>query len=258
MIPHAMQWASDGPSPFFLMMITSVTHDPYQVPLHFGPPKDTARDNYIQTLQYTDHFLRELHDSMQKQGLLDNTVFCILGDHGESFRVLGRRSRWVPYEEVLRVPWIIWWPDRIRVGQRVDWPCSQLDVAPTLLTLIGYDVSEAGFDGRDAMVPLPVDRRLLFASWPADSPRGYLEGTRKYVYWPYNRKLFMHDLATDPGEETPVIVEGAEAAGVINDIKRWEQSTLVEIPARRFEHEFVFGHWRVFASGRSAWAYYVP
>jgi len=182
----------------------------------------------------------------------------VLGDHGESFRPDARRGRWVPYEEVLRIPWIIRWPTHVPAGRRVDWPCSQMDVAPTLLSLIGFDVSEAGFDGRDALTPVEPDRRLYFSSWFARSPLGFVEEDRKVVYWPYLRKVFEYDLGEDPGEKDPQLLQGSERESIIADIGRWQQGSTLRFSAKRFRKRLLFEHWYAFSSGRSAWSYYVP
>ncbi|MHC4092404.1 MAG: sulfatase family protein, partial [Planctomycetota bacterium] len=258
MIEPAFAWAEAGPQPFLLMMITSVAHDPYEVPSCYGQATGDRFSYYLQTIRYTDDFLGEVCRQLEERGLSDNTVLCVLGDHGESFRPDSRRGRWVPYEEVLRVPWIIHWPGRVQPGQRLDWPCSQLDVTPTLLKLIGFDVSQAGFEGKDAMTPSDPHRRLYFDSWYSKSPRGFIEGSRKVVYWPYLDKVVEFDLQVDPAEQAPQLVEGAPKDSIIDNLYRWRQDSRLYFDAKRFRQRLVFDHWHTFCSGRSAWAYYVP
>ncbi|HSW45528.1 MAG TPA: hypothetical protein VLM89_08150, partial [Phycisphaerae bacterium] len=102
------------------------------------------------------------------------------------------------------------------------------------------------------------DRRLFFASWYAASPRGYIVDNQKYVYWPYNNKVFLYDLQMDPREENPRLVEGSEKDRVIGEVTAYIQESLMTLPPKRFRQKLLFDHWRTFASGRSAWAYYVP
>ncbi|NLX13263.1 MAG: LTA synthase family protein [Phycisphaerales bacterium] len=258
MIEPAFAWAERESGPFFLMLMTSVAHDPFEVPAGFAPPEEDRYQRYLQTVQYTDHFLDQVCAELLRRGWDDNTILCVLGDHGISFRLDDQHGRWIPYEEVIRVPWIIRWPGHLEAGQTVSWPCSQLDVAPTLLNLLGFDVSDAGFDGRDALAPADPDRRLFYSSWYADSPLGFVEGTRKWIYWPYRDTLFLYDLDSDPGEDSAIVVEDPEKNRVVTLINDWQEKSRFYFHPRRFKKRFVYDHWNVFSSGRSAWAYYVP
>jgi lipoteichoic acid synthase len=263
MLPAVAQWIDQdrGPTshrPFFLMTITSVAHDPYEVPASFGPPKEDRLEAYLQAVRYTDHFLGQLRHMLQERGLEENTILCVIGDHGEEFQNASHRTRWIPCEDLLRVPWVIRFPERVPAGVRVDWPCSQLDVAPTLLELAGFDTSEAGFEGRDAFVPARPDRRLYFFSPYLDSPSGFVEGPRKFTWWPYNDLVFEHDLDTDPTENHPRMITGPRREQIIADIAAWRSGSHIHVPADADGERRVFGNWQVWFSGRSAWAEYIP
>ena len=258
MLDPMFDWAGQNDQPFLLMMITSVSHDPCIVPSWFGVPAEDPRERYEQTLRYTDTFLAELCRRLDGLSSGRATLLCVLGDHGESLRPDVRHSRWVPYEEVLRIPWIIRWPGHVEAGRRCEWPSSQLDVTPTLLSLLGYDIADAGFEGRDAMTPSDPDRRLYFSTWFADSPLGYRVGQRKWLYWPRNEKVFEYDLAADPNELAPTPVEGPAAERIVKDVLHWKQSSYIEFDPKRFRKRLVFDHWWTFSSGRYGRAYYVP
>ncbi|MHC4124177.1 MAG: LTA synthase family protein, partial [Planctomycetota bacterium] len=49
MIQPAVEWALKDSEPFFLMVITSVSHDPYELPSWYAEPEKTTFDKYIQT-----------------------------------------------------------------------------------------------------------------------------------------------------------------------------------------------------------------
>ena len=251
-------WMDEGPRPFLAVMITTVAHDPYELPAWFSDPIDDRPAAYRRSVEYTDYVLGKLSERLDERGLTKNTVLCVLGDHGLSLRSHDRFGRWVPYEELIRIPWVIRWPERIEAGRKIEWPCSQMDVTPTLLSLLGFDIDRAGFDGRDALEPGPEDRRLYFYSGFVDSPLGCVTGVRKWVYWPYTESLFAYDLSLDPGETRPTTLEGAEKNQIVRDLLGWRDGTLIRVPARRFAEKTVFDHWQAFSSGRTAWAYYVP
>jgi len=258
MIEPAVQWLENDDQPAFLMMITSVSHDPFEVPANFGPKLEDPYQAYLQTVRYTDHFLEQLYRTLERQNLTENLLLCVMGDHGTSFRVKTGMGRWIPYEEVIRVPWLIHWPGRVAPAQRYDWPCSQLDLAPTLLHLVGFDIARAGFDGRNAFDLIESNRRLYFSSWFENSPIGFVEEDRKIVFWPYTDKVFLYDLVADPLENNPRQLPLDQAQTYKRDILQWQNDTDIYINAKRYREYFLFSHWHTFCSGRSAWAYYVP
>jgi arylsulfatase A-like enzyme len=258
MIEPMFRWVDSGPGPFLLTMITSVSHDPYELPAWYGETAGDNRQRFLRAIRFGDDFLQRVDQELAARGLDRNTILCVIGDHGTDFGDRSEASRWMPFEPVIRVPWVLRWPGRIDPGRRVETPCSQLDVTPTLLRLLGYDVARAGFDGEDALDPaLAPGRRFYFATWYARSPRGFVEGDRKLIYWPYRGTLFEYDLARDPGEERETILEGEARAEAVRDIERWRALSMVHIPARRFRERRVFEHWQTWCVGRYPRAHYV-
>jgi hypothetical protein len=163
----------------------------------------------------------------------------------------------VPFEELIRVPWVMRWPGRLEPGTRIEWPCSQLDVTPTILSLLGFDIANASFDGRNALEPQPDDRRLYFSSWFRRSPIGYVEGDRKVIYWPYLDRVFEYDLSRDPKEQDPRVIEGPAREEVIESVQRWKRQARQQTPPAELREWLLFHHWRTFGSGRRGWTEYV-
>jgi arylsulfatase A-like enzyme len=240
-----------------LTFITTVTHEPYNVPEWFDEPKEGEYERYLQALNYSDYFIEDFLKQLSARGLDKNTLICLIGDHGTCFRSDTNKTRWNPYEEVVRVPWIINWPGHIDPGQKIQWPCSQLDVTPTILSLIGFDITKAGFDGKDALIPSDNNRRLFFSSWYPNSPMGFKEGDRKVVYWPYTDKLFEYDLAQDPQEERPSEITSREKKDVIKkEIYTWKSESQIYFAPKRYTEQLLYSHWQTFSLGNYAWAFY--
>ena len=207
-------------------------------------------------MEFTDYFLSKVCEELKERDLLDSTLLCVLGDHGDSFRSGTKLGRLTPFEEVIQIPWIIRWPGRVGAGETIDWPCSQVDVTPTLLSLLGFGIDEAGFDGVNAFVPTDPQRRLYFSTWIKHSPVGFVEGQRKLVYRPYTDKLFEYNLINDPEELSPTVLNGPEKEQFVKDLEEWAEHTHLVIPLERFRQQVLYDHWRTFCQGRSAWAYY--
>jgi len=104
-------------------------------------PRDT-RDNAV---RYADRALAQYLDRAKAEGLLEHTVVLFVGDHGA--RVYG--SEEIPAASY-RVPALIVAPDAKYTGRMIPRLCSQVDLAPTLLSIAGVDYA-APFFGSDLL-----------------------------------------------------------------------------------------------------------
>lgn len=108
-------------------------------------PRDT-RENAV---RYADRALAEYLDRAKAEGLLEHTVVLFVGDHGA--RVYG--SEEIPAASY-RVPALIVAPDAQYAGKTIPRLCSQVDLAPTLLSIAGIDYA-APFFGSDMLAQPP-------------------------------------------------------------------------------------------------------
>ncbi|MCY2959503.1 MAG: sulfatase-like hydrolase/transferase [Planctomycetota bacterium] len=108
------------------------------------------RDTRVAAVRYSDRTLAEYLDRAKAEGLLDHTVVLFVGDHGA--RVYG--SEEIPAASY-RVPALFVAPDAKYAGKTIPRLCSQVDLAPTLLSLAGIDYA-APFFGSD-LLSLPPD-----------------------------------------------------------------------------------------------------
>ena len=164
------------------------------------------------------------------------TLLVVTSDHGEEFLEHGRLQHGgAVFDEALRVPLIFWSPPTIPAGRRIDTPVSIVDVAPTLLDLVGLEVP-AGLDGRSLRRALldgaPIEPRVLFAEaraarrwvviWEQEEWNPPLvalrSGHEKYiVHRPRTgpaQPTVRYDLHADPLEGSPHAVSGESLAEV--------------------------------------------
>ena len=118
--------------------------------------------------------------------------------------------------------------------------------------------ADCAFEGENAFTYSDPQRRLYFSSWFAGSPLGFIEGSHKWLYWPYRDSVLQYDLAADPDEQSPVRVGGVEKDRIVSELIEWQQRSQFVIHPRRFRQRLLFEHWRTFSSGRLSWTYYVP
>jgi arylsulfatase A-like enzyme len=89
--------------------------------------------------RFDDHFAV----LWQQLGLGDETLLVMTADHGEAIgeRGLLGHSHSL-HEELIHVPFLARWPERIPRGLRIDEPVGILDIYPTLAALMGMPIPE--------------------------------------------------------------------------------------------------------------------
>lgn len=169
-----------------------------------------------------DLFIKELIETLRASGLYDSTMIVITADHGE---FLGERDLvshgLYPYEESVRVPLIIKFPEDFSVCGRQDRLVSTIDLAPTMVELAGGDMREhvpeaqgMSLLGED-LHEFVVTERKNFAKgldyWKTTYPDHRFEdfdfgrmisfktSTRKFV-WSSEGKHALFNREADPGE----------------------------------------------------------
>ncbi|HEM45901.1 MAG TPA: hypothetical protein ENO23_02540, partial [Alphaproteobacteria bacterium] len=186
---------------------------------------------YDTLIAFTDEEIGRLLDTLEKDGIADDTLVIVTGDHGEGLMAHGHMYHGVHvYEEAVRVPLIVRWPGRIPAGSVVSTPLALADLAPTVLELVGEPA-----DG--TLAPRGIAPLLLgeTADAPADPEPIFLyrrhysgeeeagdgpyalgekfavrEGRWKLIEGPEEGTLELFDLERDPGERTNRAAEEPE------------------------------------------------
>jgi len=81
-------------------------------------------------------------DLLEKQGRLDNTLVIFMADNGWFYGEHRRDDKRLAYEESLRVPFVIRYPQVVKAGARISGMASNIDIAPSLLQLAGATVPD--------------------------------------------------------------------------------------------------------------------
>jgi len=215
--------------PFFLFVHYFDPHDPYRPPQGYQPPfapdAKTALKIprtiflYDTLLAFTDREIGRLLDGIARMGLDEDTLVIVTGDHGEGLMQHGHMFHGVHiYEEGVRVPLIARWPGHLPQGRVVSSPVDLLDVAPTLLELVGAE-GVAAFRGQSLAPllrgdaegeldrPIYLYRRQYAGGEVAEGihARGEKYGVRvgrwKLIHGPEEGTLELFDLEADPGEK---------------------------------------------------------
>ena len=95
-----------------------------------------------------DHEIGRIMKTLESTGLEKNTIVIFTSDHGEMFGAQGRVFKMIFYEESVRVPFIMRWPENIAAGARSDVCMATPDIMPTILGLCGQKIP-AAVEGMD-------------------------------------------------------------------------------------------------------------
>jgi arylsulfatase A-like enzyme len=98
---------------------------------------------YYQQLHEQDRQIGRVLDALDQQELADNTIVIYMTDHG---RGMPREKRWL-YDAGIHLPLIIRAPGLTTAGSFCEELVSWVDIAPTLLSLVGVAIPKT-YDGR--------------------------------------------------------------------------------------------------------------
>jgi arylsulfatase A-like enzyme/predicted Zn-dependent protease len=218
-------------------------HDPYQPPEK--PGRQLSGEGYDREISYVDACFGDLVDRLRSAGLWDRSIVVVVGDHGEGLGEHNELGHGIfLYQTTLHVPLFIRAPDLVPSGKRVGGPVELVDIAPTVLSLLGLPPLEKA-QGKDLRPRITGqdDGRLASAHAETLMPRlefGWSElrmfrdGRFKYVQAP---RPELYDLASDPAERKNLLPsESTRVEEMKKQLSDWAAQTMnsaVEETARR-------------------------
>jgi phosphoglycerol transferase MdoB-like AlkP superfamily enzyme len=179
MVPR-IRWL---PRPFCVWLITLSLHHPFEdfpdrhKTLKLGALDRTPFGNYLHTMRFFDQALEDFKSALDRDGVLDDSVLAIFGDHDAGFphddadaNLMGIPPTEVEWALSDRVPLFVrlprdTWPVAKPAGvERM--PAGQTDFAPTLLGLLGIDAAALPYVGRN-LLAAPNDAPVLrpYGDW---------------------------------------------------------------------------------------------
>ena len=216
---------------FFAWVHLYDAHAPYEPP----PPYDRqyAKQPYDGEIAYVDAQLGRLMAFLDDKGRARDTLVAVISDHGEALGEHGEDEHLMfVYDSTLRVPLLLSWPSVLPPGRRIAGQFRAVDLAPTLLDLMGVPAVPMSGVSRAANLksgaPIPKNEsyaeslygQLHFGYAPLRSLRA--EGW-KYIEAP-RPELF--DLKQDPGETQSLIEQRAPlAAGMRKQLLGYDKGT---------------------------------
>ncbi len=188
--------------PFFMLAWTDQTHHPYSLGSDEMNKAQNDIDRYLSILNEVDGYIGELLNYLREKNLADDTLVVITGDHGEAFRQVHNKfgHGYSVYDEEVKVPLILWNPRVITEGYRNSTVGSHVDLAPTLLDLLG-EPTPAEWQGSSLFDPGHPPRAYFFAAARGQYLLGVREAKWKYIIDARLEEEELYDLEKDPLEQ---------------------------------------------------------
>lgn len=193
---------------------------------------------YDAGISYTDHHIGILLNVLNKLNLSDNTIVIITADHGEEFLEHHQFLHSQFYNEVIKVPLIMIWPEKLPQDREVEFCVRSIDIAPTILDLIGIPPPEQ-FQGA-SLLPFifeaDADNKLICyggndsenyahdAQYIIDNNKKLILKSEKRANYAHNKgkKIEFYDLNGNPNEISDLIQNNAEdIKQLLTKLKKW-------------------------------------
>jgi arylsulfatase len=204
------------------------------------PNLDYIADLYDAEVAYLDFEIGQIFHHLEQEGLLEDTMVVLFGDHGEN---MTEHDAWFDhaglYDSVTHVPLLMWAPGKIPVAKS-DAMVTLTDVLPTILETLGLPEAE-GISGR-SLYPLMRGETtthrdavmLSEATWQASrairTPEWkYIKFLQSTIYGRDGVELY--NVLDDPHEQHNVADRHPEVVAELGDrLNHWVSSQLAGRP----------------------------
>jgi arylsulfatase A-like enzyme len=205
-----------------------------------------SRRAYYASVTFIDEQVGRILAALKKRDLYDNTLILFFADHGD---MLGDHHLWrktYAYESSANIPMILRWPKEMgmdsRRGGKLPQPTELRDVLPTFLDAAGAPIP-ANLDGK-SLLDLVRGNTRNWRPWidlehsmcyDQDHWTALTDGRFKYIYFAYDGREQLFDMAKDPGE----LHNLAEELAHESSLKEWRERMIQHLTERG--EEFVSG-----------------
>ncbi|VXC35214.1 lipoteichoic acid synthase; enzyme responsible for polyglycerolphosphate LTA synthesis [Bacillus sp. 349Y] len=151
---QSLPYLKELSQPFYSKFITLTNHFPFSLEQEDESiPEWTSNDGtvnrYFTTVRYEDEALKQFFERLKEEGLYENSVFIIMGDHygisqnhnGAMGQYLGKEITPFVNTQLQRVPMIVHIPGETN-GRTISNVSGQIDVKPTILNMLGIKPDE--------------------------------------------------------------------------------------------------------------------
>ncbi len=212
---------TSGARPLFVVLHTVMNHmkfdkTPRDLRFIYPEPRSIA-EHFANTIHLSDRHLAVFFEELRRRPYLSDHLVIITGDHGFPTGEHGYDHNELSYyEEFFRTPLLIVYPGVIEPKRITDSAFSQIDIAPTILDILGYRPGRHHFQGQSILHPSDPARPVYLVQPYNGTYLGIVEYPMKYVRHLRDGAEVVYDLQQDPHEEKNLAAEIEPAR-----IERW-------------------------------------
>lgn len=208
----------------------------------------TLRHGYYACISYTDAQIGRLLDALDKQGLSDNTIIVLWGDHGWQLGDHGLWHKHTNFELATRAPLLISVPGQKTAGQKCAAPVEFVDVYPTLADfcglparkeLTGLSLRKYIEDPSAPMQKVAISQYPRSAGAEGGSVMGYSIRDERWraTFWRQRGgetivATELYDEQNDPNE-TVSVHDRTENAAVLASLRKWLPDPGGSVPVKK-------------------------
>ena len=195
----------------------------YGIPRQGDLTEEQARQmvrGYYACVSFTDAQIGRVLDALERQGLRQNTIVILWGDHGWNLGEHGLWCKHCNFETSVHAPLVISVPGQKSAGRKTEALTEFVDIYPSLAELCGLPLPDH-LEGT-SFVPLLENprrpwKRAAFSQYPRGRIMGYSMRTdrHRYTEWTNPEKRVvareLYDHRKDPGENVNVVEDPANA-----------------------------------------------
>lgn len=152
------------PEPYYAFLVTLTSHGPFEFPdlpitLNLGNLQGTEVGHYLNAVHYTDSAIGHFVDQLKAEGMLDQSILVLYGDHAGVFRNstgmkdlpgIGPDDELNMTRLEKRVPFLVRLPGGAGAGER-KLAAGQADIAPTIAALVNIPTDSTYFMGQNLL-----------------------------------------------------------------------------------------------------------
>jgi arylsulfatase A-like enzyme len=266
--------------PYFLLLSLGPPHDPYgtaperfqamyrnrELQLRQNVPA-SHREEAVKNLKgyyahstALDGCVAELRKAVADTGQAEDTIFVFASDHGDMLQSQGLHHKQQPWEESIRVPFLVHYPRKLGRKRRVSrTPLDAPDIFPTLLGLAGLPAQESAqgknwaplMDGKAKDAADPACLLNLPVSFSVVRRQGFAEyrglRTQRYTYVrSIHGPWLLYDNQRDPFQMKNLV---ASDGRVVKELDRRLDGMLKDagdefLPGKSYVEKHRVGHYR--------------
>jgi hypothetical protein len=183
LLQHIDQWNSKGQK-YVAAFVPQIGHYPYPDESS-NNSANGLKQRARAVLAVQDAWLGQILSHLQRDGKLQNTMIVVVGDHG--LRTIEENPdlrRGTIDENSFQVPLFIYAPRALHSPREIPWLTSHIDIAPTILDLLGENRSRSVEQGSPIWDPALQNRTTFFFARQMFGADGYYSGGQFYM-WHY-------------------------------------------------------------------------